>query len=204
MISWGRYSYLFVEWFSLGGVIVLGDAVAQKIEYDSLDKTVIIEHFKFDKTRSAAMAATGLAYMAPLTMAWFPFLHRFMAAKMNHLVEGTVSYIATKVILENSFLAFPVCIGFFVLPPFIEGGEQRQSIIRRIEDDFVPTLWTDVAFWTCMSPINYKFVALKYQAAFSCTLGAAEAAGLSYLTHIDGFKWPEFLKRQSQQQDGEQ
>ena len=195
MVSWSHFKlrksqlYLVLgEAVSLGGVIALGDGASQLIEQRGSSTP-----FKFDYKRSYAMSITGLFYMAPLTMAWFPFLHRFMATRMSHLVEGTIPYVAAKVMLENFFLAFPVCLGFFLIPPFIEGGSQAESVSTRMRKDFLPSFWTDVIFWTCVAPINYKFVNIKYQAAFSCTFGGVEASGLSYLTHIDGFEWPWFL-----------
>lgn len=177
-----------IEWISLASVMVFGDACIQKFE-NSLDG----KKFSLDKQRSIAMAATGLMWVAPLTMAWFPFLHRFMNRYMSHLTEGTATYIGTKVMLENMCLALPVCTGFFIIPAIIEGGDQWNSLEERMNQIFFGTLCTDVAFWSCVAPFNYKFVPVRYQAALSCIFGGVEAAGLSYLAHIDDFKWPSFL-----------
>ena len=210
-----RHALMLVEWLSLGGIVTAADALVQRIEHENMislstqtphtthqrlphdahpkdNATIRQTDFNLDFKRSSAMSITGLLWLGPLAMAWFPFLHRFMARRMSHLVEGSLKYVATKVVLENACLAMPICLGFFVIPAVVEGDVQLEALPQRMEQDFIPTLWTDIAFWTCFAPFNYKYVPLRYQPAVSCILGGVEAAGLSYITHIDGFEWPRF------------
>lgn len=172
-----------IELFSLSGLIIIGDTLVQKLEYH-YDKEKQLK-FKLDIKRTIGMGTSGLIWVGPLTMAWFPFLHRFMAKKMPNLVEGSLRYVLTKMVLENICLAGPCCLGFFVIPSKFEGGERWNTLIDRLKTDFVPTLLTDIAFWTFVSPFNYKFTSVKYQPAISCILGGVEAGGLSYLTHLE-------------------
>lgn len=178
-----------IELFSLGGVILIGDALVQRLEYHyDQNKTKQLK-FQLDYNRSLGMGATGLFWVGPLTMAWFPFLHRYMANKMPHLIEGSMRYVLTKMVLENICLAGPCCLGFFVIPSKFEGGERWNSLTERLKGDFTPTLFTDIFFWTFVSPFNYKFTPVKYQPAISCILGGVEAGGLSYLTHLEDIDW---------------
>mmetsp|Transcript_15040 Transcript_15040/g.22631 ORF Transcript_15040/g.22631 Transcript_15040/m.22631 type:complete len:208 (-) Transcript_15040:175-798(-) len=192
-----------LEWIILGGVVTAGDVVSQKLSSPSIDvlNGGVKNHnaisswcgeLGIDIFRTLGVAVTGFFYIAPLTMAWFPFLHRFMARHMSHLTEGSLAYVAMKVAIENTFLAMPVCLGFFVVPAMVEGSEQRKALPSRLSRDLMPTFYTDVAFWTLASPINYKYISVRYQPVFSCILGGVEASGLSYLTHVDGFQWPTF------------
>lgn len=119
--------------------------------------------FHLDYTRLLAAACTGLLWVAPICMLWFPFLHRFMAKHCSHLIEGSFRYVSTKVIIENVCLAAPICVGYFVIPAVIEGGDDWWSmLVARLETDFVSTLVTDVSFWCAASPFNYKFIPVRY------------------------------------------
>jgi hypothetical protein len=118
--------------------------------------------FRVNFTRLSAAACTGLLWLAPICMLWFPFLHRFMAKYFSHLIEGSFRYVATKVILESGILAAPVCVGYFAIPAVIEGGDEWFTILTaRLENDFASTLATDVSFWCVVSPINYKFIPVR-------------------------------------------
>jgi len=141
------------------------------------------DEFRIDKKRVLATACTGLFWVAPISMVWFPFLHRLMGRHFKHLVEGSLRFVVTKVALENSCLAIPICLGYFTIPALVEGEEQLNALPSRLKNDFLPSLTTDVCFWSCMSPINYKFIPVRFQPTFSCTLGGFEAAGLSFLAH---------------------
>lgn len=118
--------------------------------------------FQIDYTRLLAASCTGLLWIAPICMLWFPLLHRFMAKHFAHLVEGSLKYVFIKVFLENSCLAAPVCLGYFTIPAVIEGGEDWWgSLVSRLESHFPTTLATDVSFWCVASPINYKFIPVR-------------------------------------------
>lgn len=188
-----RYLPQLIELFSLGSVIVIGDGLVQRIEYHYNQINTKETTFQFDYKRSLGMGITGLFWVGPLTMAWFPFLHRYMSIKMPHLIEGSLRYVLTKMILENICLAGPCCLGFFVIPSKVEGGERWNTVIDRLKSDFGPTLLTDIFFWTLVSPFNYKFTSVKYQPAISCILGGVEAGGLSYLTHLEDIDWNKLL-----------
>jgi hypothetical protein len=182
-----RLGPIAAELLSLTSLIVTGDVLVQTLEhhYDH-ERT---EPFKLDIHRATGMGLAGFAWVGPLTMTWFPFLHKYMARKMPHLVEGSLRYVLTKMALENMCLAGPCCLGFFVMPSLVEGGDRWSTLIPRLKTDYIPTLLTDVAFWTIFSPFNYKFAAIRFQPAVSCLLGGVEAGGLSYLTHLDQAKW---------------
>ena len=120
------------------------------------------DDFHLDYTRLSAAACTGLMWVAPICMLWFPFLHRFMGKYFSHLVEGSFRYVSFKVILENACLAAPVCVGYFAIPAMIEGGNEWWSLlVARLQTDFVTTLTTDVSFWCVASPFNYKFIPVR-------------------------------------------
>lgn len=189
-----------LEWVMLGSVIMCGDLVTQQIEHsNSLSKRQKVggkeiskqdDHsFEIDYQRLKGVAVTGFGFLAPLALAWYPFLHRFMARNFSQWAEGSAKYVATKVALENVLLPAPVCLGYFVIPAAVEGGHQWESLWHKLHADFVPSVATDTIFWCVISPVNYKYVALKYQPLFSCVVDGLEAAGLSYLTHQDDFKW---------------
>ena len=212
-----------IELCSLSGLIILGDVLVQRLEqhYDSPPHPPSIPSistststssdntntdtinqqgkFQLDYKRTLGMGATGLFWVGPLTMAWFPFLHRFMAKKLPNLIEGSMRYILTKMVLENLCLAGPCCFGFFVIPSKFEGDERWNSVGERMKTDFLPTLFTDLFFWTFVSPFNYKFTAVKYQPAISCMLGGVEAGGLSYITHLEGIEWTKIFDYKSNQ-----
>jgi hypothetical protein len=115
-----------------------------------------------DYTRLGAAACTGLLFIAPICMVWFPYLHRFMAKYFSKLAEGSVPYVAVKVILENVCLAGPVCLGYFAIPAIVEGRGDWWTLLKsRLENDFTATLTTDVSFWCVASPLNYKFVPVR-------------------------------------------
>lgn len=120
------------------------------------------ESFQADTTRLIAAACTGLLFIAPICMIWFPFLHRLMARRFTHLAEGSFRYVSTKVILENVILAGPICLGYFVIPAMIEGGGEWYSLLTsRLKSDFAATFSTDVSFWCVVSPFNYKFIPVR-------------------------------------------
>lgn len=163
------------------------------VQHTKLIPPFTFSQFELDKFRTIGMGLAGFLWVGPLTMKWFPFLHQFMAKKMPHLIEGSLRYVLTKMALENACLAGPCCLGFFIIPSKIEGGERWSTLIPRLKTDFIPTLLTDIAFWTIFSPFNYKFIAVKFQPAVSCMLGGLEAGGLSYLTHLEQAKWMELF-----------
>jgi hypothetical protein len=200
-----RSSGKLLEWVVLGSVIVCGDLLTQKIEHNNKSSVKPLKQgekgasdcshfqnhiFEIDYTRLKGVAITGFGFLAPLALVWYPFLHRFMATKFRHLAEGSARYVMTKVALENIFLPAPVCLGYFAIPAMVEGGHQWESLQHRLRTDFVPSVAADTAFWCVISPINYKYIAIKYQPLFSCIVDGLEAAGMSYLTHQDEFKWP--------------
>ena len=191
------------EWVMLGSVIICGDLITQKIEHSkskeeppnqtekgTLRNNSHKQPFEVDYRRLKGVAITGFAFLAPVALVWYPLLHRFMAVKFCHLAEGSARYVMTKVVLENILLPAPVCMGYFVIPALVEGGHQWETLPHRIRVDFLPTVTTDVALWCVLSPINFKYVPLKYQPLFSCVIDGVEAAGMSFLTHQDDFKWP--------------
>ena len=120
-------------------------------------------------TRLLAAAGTGFLFVAPICMVWFPLLHRFMGKYLSHLVEGSFRYVSTKVVLENACLAGPVFLGYFAIPAVIEGGDDWwPGLVSRLESDFTSTLATDVSFWCVASPINYKFIPVRYACGIIC------------------------------------
>lgn len=186
-----RYGPVAVELLSLTGLIIAGDAIVQRLEYRFDKKTE--EPFRVDYSRALGMGLAGFLWVGPLTMTWFPFLHGYMARKMPHLIEGSFRYVFTKMMLENICLAGPCCLGFFVIPSKVEGGDRWITLPERLQSDYIPTLLTDIAFWTIFSPFNYKFAPVKFQPAISCMLGGVEAGGLSYLIHLENPVWKKFL-----------
>lgn len=88
-----------IELFSLSGLIIIGDTLVQRLEYH-YDKEKQLK-FKLDIKRTIGMGTSGLIWVGPLTMAWFPFLHRFMAKKMPNLVEGSLRYVLTNELIIN-------------------------------------------------------------------------------------------------------
>jgi hypothetical protein len=184
-----RHSSRITELMFLGGIVIAGDTAVQLLD-NAYKKDTIHQILTLDLKRTLGSAATGFLWDAPLSMAWFPFLHKFMQTKMSHVVEGSFRYVATKVMMENVFLAAPICLGFFVIPALVERGHLLDSLPSRLQEDFLPSLSTDISFWCMVSPFNYKFVPIRYQATVSCTLGGIEAAGLSHISHIENFEWP--------------
>lgn len=192
---------MLLEWFVLASVIVCGDLATQKIEHSTKLKSIKQEErkeiskcssipnqeFEVDFQRLKGVAVTGFGFLAPIALAWYPLLHRFMARNFSQWVVGSAKYVMMKVALENILLPTPVCFGYFVIPAMVEGGHQWESLRERLRADFVSTVAIDTAFWCVVSPFNYKYVTLKYQPLFACVVDGVEAAGLSYLTHQDAF-----------------
>lgn len=176
-----------IELCSLSGLIIVGDILVQRLEQHY--ETPKPATFQLDYKRTIGMGIAGFVWVGPLTMAWFPFLHRLMAKKMPHLIEGSMRYVLTKMVLENICLAGPCCLGFFVIPSKLESEERWNSLPERLKTDYFPTLLTDIVFWTLVSPFNYKFTPVKFQPAISCMLGGVEAGGLSYLIHLENMDW---------------
>ena len=210
-----------MEWSALGAFVVIGDMVAQKMEYEYRPvigvaaKTTLpsppqakvtatfpsdtieddhhsyfmkeedyitlneeyfckIHHvnppsiyddnesFQFDFTRLLSAGVTGLFFVSPVSMVWYPLLHRFMAKYLSHFLEGSFRYVVTKVLLENACLAAPLCLGYFAIPAAVEGGDDWvPHLIARLKSDFAATLATDVSFWCVLSTFNYKFVFVR-------------------------------------------
>jgi hypothetical protein len=120
------------------------------------------ESFRLDHSRLISATCTGLLWIAPISMIWFPLLHRFMAKYFAHLIEGSLKYISTKVILENVCLAGPVCLGYFAIPTILEVQHEWWSVLcSRLAADFWPSLATDVSFWCIISPVNYKVIPVR-------------------------------------------
>lgn len=150
---------------------------SQVIEYEGE------ETFRFDRSRILATSCIGLLWVSPISMLWFPFLHRLMNRRFAHLREGSLGYIFTKVILENICLSIPICSGYFAIPSLIEGNDSwHEELMSRMEKNFLSTWLTMSGYWLLTSPINYKFVPVRYQAAVSCLLAGIEGAGVSYLS----------------------
>lgn len=193
-----------LEWAMLSCVIVCGDLVTQKIEHNnvvsksSYRQDAAQSSFEINYSRLKGVAVTGFGFLSPVALLWYPFLHRLMAQRFGHLVEGSIRYVMTKTMLESILLPGPVCLVYYVVPAATEGGHQWQTLPHKLAADFVPTVVVDTVFWSLVSPLNYKFVALKYQPLFSCAVDGVEAAGLSFLTHQDDFEWPfEWLRRKT-------
>jgi hypothetical protein len=191
-----RPGYMAVEWALLGSIIVCADLVTQKIEHinsaaKSPPSAVIGSEKKFaiDYSRLKGVAVTSLGFLSPLALMWYPFLHRLMARRFSHMIEGTLRYVVTKTAIENVLLPAPVCFGYFVITAAVEGGHQWEALPGKLKNDLIPSVAADTAFWCFLSPMNYRFVPLKFQPLFSCVVDGLEAAGLSYLTHCDDFKW---------------
>ena len=180
-----RLYHVIVEWGTLGSFVILGDMAAQRVEYMIKESTIVVNRvnnsnkkldskdnanilitnpFQLDKSRVVAASCTGLLFVAPVCMIWFPLLHSFMAKYLSHLVEGSLKYVGTKVLLENALIAPPICLSYFVIPSLIE--EQREgeenSLNSKLEKDFLSTLTTDISFWCIMSPLNYKYIPVRY------------------------------------------
>lgn len=193
-----RPKYAIMEWLTLGGIIILADLVTQRIEHNKeLSKTTSTKDndipsrpFNINYSRMKGVAVTALGFLSPIAILWYPFLHRLMARRFSHLAEGTVKYVMTKTALENVLLPAPVCLGYFVIPAAVEGGHQWEVLPHKLSTDFAPSVVVDTVFWCALSPLNYRFVSLKFQPLFSCVVDGVEAAGLSFLTHCDDFKWP--------------
>mmetsp|Transcript_25132 Transcript_25132/g.42427 ORF Transcript_25132/g.42427 Transcript_25132/m.42427 type:complete len:208 (+) Transcript_25132:203-826(+) len=192
-----RPQYAAMEWLTLGGIIVLADLVTQRIEHNKqISKTTSTKDesqnhpFHINYSRMQGVAVTSLGFLSPIAILWYPFLHRLMAKRFSHLAEGTVKYVMTKTVIENVLLPAPVCLGYFVIPAAVEGGHQWETLPRKLETDFAPSVAVDTAFWCVLSPLNYRFVSVRFQPLFSCVVDGLEAAGLSFLTHCDDFKWP--------------
>jgi hypothetical protein len=202
-----------LEWLVLGSVVICGDLAIQKVEHmkssSSAVKTITPSQgqgdkskpernlisvqentFAIDYKRMKGVAVTAFSFLVPIAVVWYPFLHRLMAKRFSHLAEGSFRYVMTKVALENIILPTPVCLGYFVISSAVEGGQQWTLLSHKLKTDFIPTVLTDTACWTLISPLNYKFVPLKFQPLFSCIMDGIQSAGLSYLTHHEDFKWP--------------
>lgn len=180
--KFSRLYPMFVEWSALGSFVLLGDLAAQTLEH-RLSKPTVSEkiiptvpsissahtheindtnEFQLKRSRVLAAASTGWLFVAPICMVWFPFLHGFMARYFAHLVEGSLRYVFTKVMLENVFLAVPVCVGYFAIPAAVEGGDDWCTVLAsRLENGLAPTLVTYVSFWGVVSPLNYKFMPVR-------------------------------------------
>ena len=178
--------------------IVSSDLVIQEMEYRYAvekvrescgDKSHLS---RINLKRTFAMCVTA-AVVTPTSMMWFPFLNTLMMTHMSHLAPGSGRYVFTKYCLETLVIAAPWCASFLYIPPLVEEGWSSEVLAAQ-SAQFLPTLKTDCLYWSVFSPINYKFVPIKFQPSYSIVMGAIEAAGLTYVSHNPKFKWPSWLE----------
>lgn len=150
-----------------------GDLAAQKIEKKTKE-----EPEQIDWRRSAVQAMYASVVWAPLAHRWYEVLDK-MALRLAKIPKSP-RFVATKVALEIlalhplSLLAFFGCVGSM-------NGETSTQIASQIRRDFAPTLFLQIALWTPIDVINFRFVPVRHQLLVVNCACFAESICLSYV-----------------------
>jgi len=150
-----------------GVIASLGDACTQKL----------IENQAFDFARNARFTALGAGLVAPALHVWYGYLGR--------LIPGTGLVETTKRVALDQFAFSPVFIGLFFTSLGGLERKQPQEIKNQLEEIWVPTIYSNWAWWIPVQIVNFGAVPAAYQVLF------ANGAGLiwnSYLSYVSQHK----------------
>ncbi|KAI9137117.1 hypothetical protein BKA69DRAFT_1128510 [Paraphysoderma sedebokerense] len=138
------------------------------------------------------MSSFGFAFAGPLYQFWYSLLDRklvehWMKKKLAPGVSITPQKIQWKMSLQkviaDMFIFDPPYLAFFFITTNVMSGYTFQQSTERMKRDALPTYWVDVAVWTPIQFLNFRFIPVSYQPLVVNGVNVFWNAYLSYVKH---------------------
>lgn len=195
-----------------GGILWLsGDLLCQTIVYkSSQDKRNI--NFEIDWNRTLKMTTYGLLFSAPIYGFWYSFLdkwsHRVFTSRGPKSLNPSPSSSATftinkwlinllgttklrtwKIIgfklLADTFIFDPIYLSIFFTSTSLMEGRSTMEITKKLKEDLLHTYLVDIAVWTPIQTINFRWIPVIYQPIVVQFCNIGWNAYLSFVQHYD-------------------
>jgi len=186
-----------VLWFS-------GDLLCQAITLRSPND--INNKFEIDWNRTLRMTTYGLIFSAPIYGLWYSSLDKwshyvFTSRGPKSLTQQSTSdkwlinlLGATKLrtwkiigfkLLADTFIFDPIYLSIFFTATSLMEGRSNSEIIRKLKEDLLHTYLVDIAVWTPIQTINFRWVPVIYQPLVVQFCNIGWNAYLSFVQHYD-------------------
>lgn len=175
-----------------------GDLLCQGLVQFAQDRPT----FQPDWTRCARMTLYGLCVSAPAYAFWYSFLERhsqrvfaqrpgtaapWMHALLRRIPMDAARIRAWKIIgfklAMDTIIFDPLYLSLFFTATSVMEGRRLAEVGEKLRMDLGKTWLVDIAVWTPIQTVNFRFVPVLYQALVvqSCNIGWN--AYLSYVQH---------------------
>lgn len=158
-----------------------------------------------DWKRTGKMTAYGILFSAPAFAFWYSFLDRWShlvfavaapgqtagARRLPLWLQRRVVAIAPTTLRTWKIIGFklfadtilfdPLYLTLFFTATSLMEGRTLEEILRKLKEDLVKTYCVDVAVWTPIQTMNFRWVPVIYQPLVvqSCNIGWN-----AYLSHV--------------------
>ncbi|PJF16562.1 Peroxisomal membrane protein [Paramicrosporidium saccamoebae] len=158
--------------------------------------------FELDWRRTGRMTLYGLGFSAPVYTFWYSFLERYSqrmfaqrpgttAPWMHALLRRfpldaarirTWKIISFKLAMDT-FVFDPLYLSLFFTITSVMEGRRLNEVGKKLREDLGKTWLVDIAVWTPIQTVNFRFVPVLYQALVVQSCNVGWNAYLSYVQH---------------------
>ncbi len=108
---------------------------------------------------TAAKGLFGGLIFAPLGHAWYSWLDG-IAQLIGR--PGGFKFLATKVVLD-AIVWTPIYVGLFMAYSSLLSGHGRSGVVKKLKEDFLPTVAASGIIWPPVMALIFNFVPLSHQ-----------------------------------------
>jgi len=113
----------------------------------------------------------------PLGHVWYGFLDRTVG---RYLARGTITYILTKVAVDEAVFGPLHVLGFFTFMTKAEGGSWK-DVEQKIRRDFLSTYVAELLIWPAVQTFNFAKVPVRHQLLFVNSASLIDATFLCWV-----------------------
>ncbi|KND01048.1 uncharacterized protein SPPG_04141 [Spizellomyces punctatus DAOM BR117] len=157
------------------------------------------EAWGVDWRRVLTMTSFGVCFAGPLYTFWYRLLDDKIVGYFERMVKRKIQStttlnvpksnlkwkIALTKVVADMVIFDPPFLGFFFISTHLLSGYSFQSGVEQMKRDVLPTYAVDVAVWTPIQLVNFRWIPVLYQPVVVNSVNVGWNAYLSYVKHRD-------------------